>query len=376
MKARKYLLVLFISALLFVFSNSAWALVISGDRTGGQCGLFGTWNGKTKTCTLTRDVNASDYTTAAFDAFGSPYSPWYSLIAIDGSGVTIDGNGHTISGGGGAAIGIRIETRKRNNTIKNLTISGFNQGILLYGTGEGNSITGNTITGNSTGVLIRNDSKNNIVSDNRILNNGTAVSLAFEITSGNVITNNIISGNGSGGNLGALGNIYTNNTVSNNSIGLTIGSENNVVTGNTFSGSSIEDLRLQNLTGNSIYNNNFMSVKNLGWVLDDIYAYSTNQFDNGLPSGGNYWSNYDSLEEGCSDADVNGICDQPLNLFATSDDSLPWATEHGWPVESGGSGGGDSGDGGSTKGGGKPGGSTDDGSGGGGGKGGGGKPTR
>ena len=85
---------LLIVALLVIFSNSAWALVIGGDRTGGDCGYIGgIWNGRTNTCTLTRDINASDYTTTNLNYWGSSYNPWYSLIDIEGSGTTLDGHG-------------------------------------------------------------------------------------------------------------------------------------------------------------------------------------------------------------------------------------------------------------------------------------------
>lgn len=349
---RKHFVVSLLAALFICFSNSSWAYVITGS--GGDCQVFGTWNGKTKTCTFTKDIyiTGSNSTAAGFQLFG--YSDAI-FIEVE-NGVTLDGNGHTINASAfqrasASIIGVQVGVRTSNSKLKNLTISGFDGAILLYGTGEGNTITGNTITGNGSGIHIRNGSKNNVVSGNRILNNGTAVSLAFGDTTGNIITQNTISGNGSGGRLGysgqGYGNTYSNNVVSNNSIGVEIDSANNVVSGNTFSGSSIEDLRLKNLTGNIIYNNNFTSVKNLGWVLDDIYAYSTNQFSKDLPVGGNYWSNFDSSEEGCTDVNLDGVCDQQLNPIAAVIDNFPWTSQNGWPVNSGGS------TGGGTKGGGR-----------------------
>src|SRR3972149_6707300 len=61
-------------------ADSSW--YIRDDATGGDCYLIGTWDGATKTCTLTTDVLVRDEVG----------------IVIAGNGITLDGGGHSITG--------------------------------------------------------------------------------------------------------------------------------------------------------------------------------------------------------------------------------------------------------------------------------------
>jgi hypothetical protein len=54
-----------------------------------------------------------------------------------------------------------------------------------------------------------------------------------------------------------------------------------------------------------------------------------NIFNQPLPDGGNYWSDYDEASEGCEDtAPADGFCDAP-KLFLGGADNLPWV-RGGW----------------------------------------------
>ena len=37
-------------------------------------------------------------------------------------------------------------------------------------------------------------------------------------------------------------------------------------------------------------------------------------WDNGLPVGGNYWSDYHTVAQGCNDGNGDGFCDDPYNI--------------------------------------------------------------
>jgi ribosomal protein S27E len=73
--------------------------------------------------------------------------------------------------------------------------------------------------------------------------------------------------------------------------------------------------------GNLIYHNNFFDNAN------QSYDNCTNNWDNGYPSGGNYWSNYTGLDEyGGPDQDEqgsDGIGDTPYYFEQSSQDNYP-----------------------------------------------------
>lgn len=75
-------------------------------------------------------------------------------------------------------------------------------------------------------------------------------------------------------------------------------------------------------TGNTIFHNNF--IANTLHARDDS---GSNNWDNGLPSGGNYWGGFTA-----SDAEPDNIGDDPYYIAGTGAeyDSLPWLKETGW----------------------------------------------
>lgn len=141
---------------------------IRDNSTGGDCTSIGTWNNSAKTCTLT-----SDYA---------------GTIGILNDGITLDGGGHTLSGSrpnGGLVFNVS------GVTVKNLTISGYGNGLLISGAG-GNFIICNTIVGNDVGVNV-DYSDANVIAFNTISGNGVGVSANG--SSGNEVNNNRLEGN-------------------------------------------------------------------------------------------------------------------------------------------------------------------------------------
>jgi len=69
-------------------------------------------------------------------------------------------------------------------------------------------------------------------------------------------------------------------------------------------------------TNNTIYHNNF--VNNTEQVYISTHPSYANFWDNGYPSGGNYWSNYTGV-----DADNDGIGDEPYTIDANNTDRYP-----------------------------------------------------
>jgi len=129
----------------------------------------------------------------------------------------------------------------------------------------------------------------------------------------NVITNNqwegIVLGQWS------YHNIITHNMItSNNKYGIALGdSDNNTIVGNTIAhhdrGIGISEYYV--CYDNHIYHNNFINNS-------EYHAYDrnlwNNTWDNGYPSGGNYWDDFDEPNEGAWDNNSDGIVDAPYNI--------------------------------------------------------------
>lgn len=150
------------------------------------------------------------------------------------------------------------------------------------------TLTGFTIQNSLGAGVWTSSSHSNVITGNRLRNVGCGITLAS--SSGDLISENIIE------------NMYygmcfyefsTDNVV-----------RNNVISNGMYYGVFIE----WTCAGNHIYHNNF--INNSENAYDDG-GYENNQWDNGYPSGGNYWSNYDEPSEGACD-DLSGP-DQNIN---------------------------------------------------------------
>lgn len=148
-------------------------------------------------------------------------------------------------------------------------------GINIFGA-ENNTISNNTATQCYTGLLLHH-SKYNSISKNRLSNNSFEGLSLFEYSDRNVLVNNNVSYNEYG--------IYTRNS-----------------------------------WYNVVYHNNF--VDNSQQVYDYDYS-SINVWDNGYPSGGNYWSDYEERYPDAEELDGSGIWDTPYVIDEYNQDNYP-----------------------------------------------------
>jgi parallel beta-helix repeat protein len=235
-------------------------------------------------------------------------------IVIERSNMTLDGASYAIQGsGGGDYRGIDLSGR-RNVTIMNVYIRSFDSGIYLDGSLE-NKIDKNNITENECGIFFWNSIAScdyNNISRNRIVRNsgygiyGYTFSyntyISNEITenwagimldnssnntiSGNTLFNNTLYG---GWFYGCSGSNITRNEIAlNGDCGIRIhgGSAYNIISENTIVQNQQYGL-WSSITINRIFHNNFFDNAN------QAYTESTGDvWDDGYPSGGNYWSGY------------------------------------------------------------------------------------
>ena len=222
-------------------------------------------------------------------------------LRSSGGGVTVDGQGDR---------GIHLY---RNNTIvSGISVLNASNGIYVFN----NSFTIRNVTidnctvydGNDPGITFYHVSDSTIIDCTSYNNSNDGI--MFDQCSDSVIAVSSLYGNGrSGINLmGAGGNLITSCLVQDNGdIGLILLDSfnttvrNATTSNNTKTGIDISATSYNNtLYHNSILDNPFNAIDNGSTI-----------WDNGFPSGGNTWSDYDEISEGANDLNGDGFADDP-----------------------------------------------------------------
>jgi parallel beta-helix repeat protein len=224
-------------------------------------------------------------------------------IVVERDNTIIDGNGYTLQGflgfgSCGIVLADKYSVGRDNVTVRNTQIKNFSYGIS--GLGSSNIIvSGNTVTENSESGIWFAFSINNSIVGNNVANNDVGISLPY--ASDSSIVGNGIAENGDWG-------IYLYKAYD------TIMRENNLTSNNY-------GIFLDDYSSSWVYHNNFAG--------NTIQAYcslsSITSWDDGYPSGGNYWSDYGGL-----DANTDGIGDMPYVVDAENVDRYPLMKR--WPL--------------------------------------------
>jgi parallel beta-helix repeat protein len=221
------------------------------------------------------------------------------------SNSTISGNNITNNGDG-----IGLEYSSNNNISGNNITANVWAGIELgymSGSCSNNTISGNNITNNGDGILLYLSSDNNNISGNNITNNGDGIGL--EISSNNSISGNNITNNGDG-------------------IGLEYSSNNSTISGNNITNNGY-GIYLYYSSNNSIYHNHFVNNAQQAYSSGSISVW-----DDGYPSGGNYWSDYDGIDlysgPHQKETGSDGIGDTPYVIDEDNQDNYPLMKPYPW----------------------------------------------
>jgi parallel beta-helix repeat protein len=201
-----------------------------------------------------------------------------------------------------------------NNTISENTVTNNAYGIALNAFSNYNNVSGNNVndtisspyvgTGPHAGIVLVSSCNYNGISGNVIADRRYGISLSSSCNYNDVSGNRI-----TGGTEGVYG-IYVSSCSSNTVSG-------NTVTSNTYG------IFVSSSSNNIIYHNNFIGNTNQAYVSGT----STNVWDDGYPSGGNYWSNYAGSDEKSGpnqdQPGSDGIGDTPRVIGTNNKDNYP-----------------------------------------------------
>ncbi len=234
-------------------------------------------------------INANGTVTpsaAPIEQMGNAYtltSDFVGSITVNRSNVIIDGKNYALSGG--------LLVRG----VSNITVEGF---VVTNGVAFVSNEVDGILLDHASQVRVTNNTISGIWSIQQM--NGVGFS-AIDVWMGD---SNVIMGNNLLNN--AYG-IYFSKT------------QNNLIADNTFVSSMIN---FWDSSNNTIYHNNF--VASCGILASDgdyENPNSVNVWDNGYPSGGNYWADYANY--GARELDLSGIGDKHYVIDTKNSDQYP-----------------------------------------------------
>jgi parallel beta-helix repeat protein len=265
-------------------------------------------------------------------------------LEIQCSNIIIDGAGYSLQGNGSGK-GIYI-AKATGVTIRDLKLQKFAYAIVIFESSN-NIITGNYITSSGNGIVLH-EAKYNRVEDNAISSNGQGLLLYSDCDYNCIVGNSITSNNDAG--IWCEGTTPTsdynciigNNIKENGRYGVLLRSAyNSTIVGNNISkhewgidlyGDNSRDCLIaeNNIAYNeyglsffsqyksTVYHNNFLNNTHQLEGISVEKASEAFVWDDGYPSGGNYWSNYRG-----TDANGDGIGDTPYIIDENNKDNYP-----------------------------------------------------
>jgi len=223
-----------------------------------------------------------------------------------------------------------------NATVENVNVTKNHYGIYLHGCSN-NTLTGNRATENGYGIKLLGGAGRHTITRNYLVNNMIGIRLGSG--SHNSLLYNIVANNSCAGiQVVGYDNIIRGNLVVDNAYelglppgGITLEGGRHIVCENNIANNGFGMFLMG--AGNTIYHNNF--VNNAIQVTPGPAGY-VNSWDDGYPSGGNYWSDYNGTDvysgffQNMTSRD--GIGDTPYIINEDNQDHYPlvkpWGPTH------------------------------------------------
>lgn len=266
------------------------------------------------TICIRADGSIDPSTAPIFTADKVKYTLTGNITADSTNGVVVQRNNIVLNGAGFAVNGKMLANsngivldRTRNVTVTNVTVESFRNGI--YGNmSNGGHITETNLMNCSYGIYL-SSSQFNTIDGNNITQN-TWAGIWLDISQNNNITKNRLA-----------------NSITNNFGGIVLhdlSNDNNILE-NCLTANNRYGIYIENCWSNTIYHNNF--TNNLFQAYVDPVTSQTNTWDNGYPSGGNYWNDYNGVDAKSGPKQdrpgSDGIGDTPYILDGNNKDNYP-----------------------------------------------------
>ena len=246
----------------------------------------------------------------------------YGVILLSSGGNTLAGNnlaGNTFNFG--------VDGEQLSDFIQNIDTSNTADGKPIYYLINQNNLVIDSYSHPTIGYLGIVNSTNVTVKDQVLTKSYSGILFAF--TTNSRIQNVVTSGNLVGAYLvSSASNIINGVTASNNSYGIYLWRSDNNTVNECAVSNNYYGFVMDYSTNNVIYHNNIFN-NTIQVSLENAF---NNTWDDGYPSGGNYWSDYTGLDL-CSGSYQNetgsdGIGDNPYIIDADNRDQYPLMTPY------------------------------------------------
>jgi len=272
-------------------------------------------------------------------------------IVVEKDDIIIDGNGYVLYGtGSSTSKGVSVSSRN-NITIRNFVIELWGDGVLISNSSS-IVVSDNRISNNKfCGIRLADSCSNCTVYGNDIsANNASGIAMQPSNSHCNISANNLTKhdigiaviwssycsvqeNNIKDNSVGLSLEWSWNNSVSNNEITANsqIGihftySSSNIVFGNNIT-NSLEGVKIDHSSNNALYHNRFINNA----IQANTTVGSINGWDNGYPSGGNYWNDFVDTDQNRGpnqdQLGSDGIWDNPYLIDNNNIDNYPIVPE-------------------------------------------------
>jgi parallel beta-helix repeat protein len=269
--------------------------------------------------TIQGAINAAD----PGDTILVQHGTYYEHLTIDKS-LTITGEDRDITIIDGSLNGTAVRIDADNVQIKEFTIRNGYEGIYILNS-DGNTVSQSNITLNVFEGLVIENSANNLITSNLISFNGWDGVYMFSARNTTLQSNIITTNKWTGVYLEYSydNNVSGNSLSSNTKSGIRLDDSDRIsVVGNNISWNELDGINFFNITNSLFYHNNILN--NTEQVSSDD---SPNAWDNGYPSGGNFWGdpNYADFYSGQAQDETgsDGLADTPQPVDSASQDNYP-----------------------------------------------------
>ena len=239
-------------------------------------------------------------------------------LYIERDNITFNGNGHTVIGQYSAVPRISGYLGLYCQNITNIIVTNTTITSLVYVRYCSETLfSGN----NMTGGIHFDTCNNNEVLDNRISGSALVGSISVDISTHNNFSRNYVTGYGIGLHSSWYNTISENNIT--NSLGIVLFVSNyNTIIGNNLTNITSTFIGFSNSLNNIVYHNNFVNGGGVS-ITDSGPPFGNNTWDNGYPSGGNYWAGYNATAMNATEIDSSGIWNKPYEMVPGNIDNYP-----------------------------------------------------